>query len=223
MTTEPDGNRQSKQALTANVLLLVAILLHNLTYPLSTIGGIGPLVFYLFYASIFVAGTWALEKGRGWRLAVSVAGLSVFIAGLLNSYRPGPIAALDVYLTSIVYHGLMIAVLIRYTFTARIVVTDVVLAATSLYLVIGSCFAAVFALIDWLQPGSFVASSGAQIGWQQLVYYSFVTLTTVGYGDITPVGFYAQSFAAFEAVLGVLYTVILLSRLVGLHASRPTE
>lgn len=223
MTTKPDGTRQPGRPLMANVMLLVAILLHNLTYPLSTLGGMGPLIFYLFYASIFVAGTWALEKGKGWRLAITVSGLSVLVVGLMNSYRPGPVAALDVYVASIVYHGLMIAVLVRYTFTARIVVTDVVLAATSLYLVIGSCFAAVFALIDWLQPGSFVASSGAPIGWQQLVYYSFVTLTTVGYGDITPAGFYAQSFAAFEAVLGVLYTVILLSRLVGLHASRPTN
>jgi voltage-gated potassium channel Kch len=49
--------------------------------------------------------------------------------------------------------------------------------------------------------------------------FSYVTLTTVGYGDITPQGFYAQSLVIFEAVIGVLYTVILLSRLVGLQAS----
>lgn len=222
MTISSDSTNKSKSTLAANVTLLIAILLHNLTYPLSTLGGLGPLVFYLFYASIFVAGTWALEKGMYWRVAMSVSGLSVLVVGLMNSYHPDVELALAVYVTSIIYHGLMIAVLIRYTFTARVVLTDVVLAATSLYLVIGSAFAALFALIDWIQPGSFVASSGAPIGWQQLVYYSFVTLTTVGYGDITPFGFYAQSFAAFEAVIGVLYTVILLSRLVGLHASRPS-
>ena len=75
----------------------------------------------------------------------------------------------------------------------------------------------------WLAPGSYVASSGAAINWQQLVYYSYVTLTTVGYGDITPVGSYAQSVASFEAVLGVLYTVILLSRLVGMRSSNAAQ
>ena len=52
-----------------------------------------------------------------------------------------------------------------------------------------------------------------------MVYFSYVTMTTVGYGDITPVGFYAQSFVTFEAVGGTLYSVLLLSRLVGMHAS----
>ncbi|MFC6487470.1 potassium channel family protein [Nitratireductor sp. GCM10026969] len=76
-----------------------------------------------------------------------------------------------------------------------------------------------FALIEWLAPGSFAASSGDEITWQKMVYYSYITLTTLGYGDITPVGTYAQAFASFEAVLGVLYTVILLSRLVGLYSA----
>lgn len=84
---------------------------------------------------------------------------------------------------------------------------------------LGSIFAAVFGLVLWLEPGAFIASSGAEVQWQQLLYYSYVTLTTLGYGDIVPVGFYAQAFAAFEAIIGTLYTVILLSRLVGLHAS----
>ena len=77
-----------------------------------------------------------------------------------------------------------------------------------------------FGLLLWLEPGAFVSSSGADVEWQQLLYYSYVTLTTLGYGDIVPVGFHAQAFAAFEAIIGTLYTVILLSRLVGLHASR---
>jgi hypothetical protein len=199
--------------------LLLAILVHNLTYPLSVGGGAGPFLFYIFYASIFVAGTWALTADRFYRIGAALSGLAVFAAGLINSYAPSPAAAFAVYLTSLAYHGVMIIVLARYTFLARTVMTDVVLAATSLYLVIGSAFSAVFAIIEWLQPGSFATSSGGTVTWQQMIYYSYVTLTTVGYGDITPTGFYAQAFSAFEGVLGVLYTVLLLSRLVGLHTS----
>ncbi|WP_370159449.1 potassium channel family protein [Salipiger bermudensis] len=210
----------ARNQVAANTAFLVAILIHNLTYPLSAAGGIWPALFYGFYAAIFVVATWALTEHRSLRTCIAGAGLAVFIAGLLNSYAPSNSAALAVYLTSIAYHLGMVVVLARYTFGARTVMTDVLISATSLYLVIGSGFAAVLAFIEWGAPGSFVASSGAAIDWQQMVYFSYVTLTTLGYGDITPVGFYAQSFVAFEAIGGTLYTVILLSRLVGLHASR---
>ena len=216
-TTTPPIPRFSAVARTGG--LLGAIVLHNLIYPLSTSGGAGPLIFYAIYASIFVVGTWLLTAETPWRIASALTGLGVFVAGLLNSYAASSGAALAVYLTSIAYHAVMIFVLARFTFTARTVMTEVILAATSLYLVLGSVFAAVFALLLWLEPGSFIASSGAEVQWQQLLYYSYVTLTTLGYGDIVPIGFYAQAFAAFEAIIGTLYTVILLSRLVGLHAS----
>jgi hypothetical protein len=199
--------------------LLAAILLHNLIYPLTLMAGPGPAIFYLVYASMFSVATWFLTGHAGLRIGAVATGLAVLAAGLANSYTPSAQAALAVYLTSIAYHLVMIAVLVRHTFTAKTVMTDVVLAAAALYLVIGSAFAALFATIEWLAPGSFAASSEAAIDWQHLLYYSYVTLTTLGYGDITPVGFYAQAMAAFEAVLGVLYTVILLARLVGLHTT----
>ncbi len=202
-----------------NGLLLAAIVLHNLIYPLSARGGVGPLVFYAIYASIFVMGTWLLTLDPRLRAAAAISGAAVLAAGIANSYAGSSATALAISLTSIAYHAVMIVVLARYTFTSRTVMTEVILAATSLYLVLGSIFAAIFGLILWLEPGSFTSSTGAEVQWQQLLYYSYVTLTTLGYGDILPVGFYAQAFAAFEAIIGTLYTVILLSRLVGLHAS----
>jgi len=216
MLSHPTARNQ----VAANAAFLAAILIHNLTYPLSASAGLWPALFYGFYGAIFVVATWALTDLKILRLFVGCSGLTVFIAGALNSYVPSTGTALAVYLTSIAYHLGMIVVLARYTFGAKTVMTDVLISATSLYLVIGSGFAALLAFIEWCVPGSFVASSGAAIDWQQMVYFSYVTLTTLGYGDITPVGFYAQSFVSFEAIGGTLYTVILLSRLVGLHASR---
>ncbi|SMC45260.1 hypothetical protein [Primorskyibacter flagellatus] len=114
--------------------LLAAIVLHNLIYPLSTGGGVGPLIFYAVYASIFVAGTWALTADARWRVAALGSGVAVFAAGVVNSYAGSGGVALAVYLTSIAYHAVMIVVLVRYTFTARTVMTEVILAATSLTL-----------------------------------------------------------------------------------------
>ncbi|MDZ4310706.1 MAG: ion channel [Cypionkella sp.] len=199
--------------------LLLAMLVHNLIYPLSDLGGVWPALFYMFYGLIFVVATWGLVADARMRGLAAICGAAVIVAGLLNSYTPGPWTALAVFVSSIAYHLVMGWVLAVYIFRASVVMTDVLLAATSIYLVIGSGFAAIFALIEWIAPGSFAVASGQPISWQQMVYFSYVTLTTVGYGDITPQGFYAQSFAIFEAVIGVLYTVILLSRLVGMHAS----
>lgn len=210
----------ARSQIAANAVLLGALILHNLTYPMSGAGGIWPAIFYAFYGLIFVVATWAIIADRRLRGAVAFCGAAVFAAGMTNSYTPSSLAALGVFLTSIAYHTVMITVLTRYILAAKVIMTDVLLSATSLYIVIGSAFAALLALVEWLAPGSFVASSGTPISWQQMLYFSYVTLTTVGYGDITPVGFYAQSIASFEAISGTLYTVILLSRLVGLHASR---
>ena len=59
--------------------------------------------------------------------------------------------------------------------------------------------------------------------WQTFVYYSYATLTTLGYGDILPVTFWARSVATLEAVVGVLYTAVIVARLVGLYAAREVE
>jgi hypothetical protein len=214
-------SRAGLGGLRVTVALLLAILLHNLVYPLSGAGGVWPALFYLYYGSMFVVATFALTAERHLRALAAVSGAAVILAGLANSYSPTDSAALWVYLTSIAYHLVIGVVLSLYIFRATEVMSDVLVAAASIYLVIGSGFAAIFALIEWSAPGSFAVSSGEPASWQQLFYFSYVTLTTVGYGDITPRGFYAQSFAIFEGVIGVLYTVILLSRLVGLQQSNP--
>lgn len=204
----------------AALFLLLAMLVHNLAYPLSGAGGVWPAVFYAFFSIIFVVAVFAMSRSRAARWSIVVTGGAVFMTGLANSYAPSSATALGLYLSVIAYHSVVIVVLAQYIFGAAQVLTEVIVAATSLYLIIGSIFTALFGLVEWVAPGSFVSSSGAAVEWQQFLYFSYITLTSLGYGDILPVGFYAQSLAAFEAVAGVLYTVILLSRLVGMHQSR---
>lgn len=200
--------------------LLAAVILHNLTYPISQSGFLGAVVFYGFYGGMFVAATWALTASHVMRQAAMVTGAAVFAAGIAHTATGAAATALAVYVSSIAYHGVMIAVLGWYTLAARTVFTEVILAATTLYLIIGSGFAAIFALIEWLEPGSFIGAAGPVSSWQELLYFSYVTLTSLGFGDILPVSYYAQAFTAFEAIAGVLYTVILLSRLVGMHTAK---
>ncbi|MCA9912191.1 MAG: hypothetical protein KC496_02530, partial [Anaerolineae bacterium] len=115
--------------------------------------------------------------------------------------------------------------LLEFIFTAQRITRDVLIAATASYLIFGNIFTVFFMALEW---GTYITTGGQafvisatpeiQITWQQMVYYSYTTLTTLGYGDILPVTLVAQSFATIEAVIGVLYITILLGRLVGLYA-----
>ena len=69
-----------------------------------------------------------------------------------------------VYLTSIAYHGVMIAVLARYIFAPGMVLTEVLLAATRCISYSAPIFAAIFGVIVWLEPGAFVSSVGRTCG-----------------------------------------------------------
>jgi len=99
--------------------------------------------------------------------------------------------------------------------------------ALSVYLLLGYFWSIVFTILETLQPGSFnlalggaeAAGSRAEI-FKQLLYYSYITLSTLGYGDITPLSAGARSLAALEALTGQIYLAVLVARLVGLQISQ---
>ena len=115
------------------------------------------------------------------------------------------------------------------------VTRQTVIGAVCGYLLIGFLFAFVFAVITYLNPGA-VTVSGRQLDAEyvanvsrrlsELMYFSFITLTTVGYGDIVPVSPIARSTAILEALSGQLYLAAFVARLIGamsppLSGSRP--
>ncbi len=95
--------------------------------------------------------------------------------------------------------------------------------AISVYLLIGVCFAHFYALVFNLDPGSFRGIEEGVATGTSFVYFSFVTLTTLGYGDITPLTRWGGSIAILEAVVGQLYLTVLVARLVGMHISQGTS
>ena len=72
----------------------------------------------------------------------------------------------------------------------------------------------IFAVIEYLHPGSFQVTANPLHGTRvHFIYYSFVTITTVGYGDILPVSLTARAFSIVEMVVGQVYLVVLIARL----------
>jgi hypothetical protein len=92
--------------------------------------------------------------------------------------------------------------------------------SVSLYLMIATVFYGLFNLLETLNPASFRVNSlpaGSAVSKHSLLYFSLVTLTTLGYGDIVPLTQQARVFAAVESVTGVLYIAITVARLVAAY------
>lgn len=106
----------------------------------------------------------------------------------------------------------------------RVVTLELIVASVNVYLMLGIGFALVFALAEHLQPGSFVGLESFPVTPDQVpafLYYSFVTMSTLGYGDISPVKPHAMTASYVLANLGQLYLAILVARLVSLYIGKP--
>jgi len=97
---------------------------------------------------------------------------------------------------------------------------DLIMAAACTYILIGMIWAYAYFFVESYHPGSFKLPENLGTELSSFNYYSFVTLTTVGYGDIQALTRPARTLSILEAIIGQLYLVIMISRLVGLHASQ---
>ena len=112
----------------------------------------------------------------------------------------------------------LIVMQVRRLMTAREVTSDTLAAAVNAYLLIGILGAIAFSFLAVLEPGTLGGAIHPENpAPADLFYFSFVTLTTLGYGDIGPTGTAARLLAAGEAVTGQLFIAITIARLVGLH------
>jgi hypothetical protein len=138
-------------------------------------------------------------------------------SGSIASYSVGVLALF--YTAAIV----LIAVLREERVTA-----DTILGGISVYLLIGIAFGILFLLLEWLAPGSFavggeplpvptVPDGGSRMA--VLLYLSFVVITTLGFGDVTPTTEIARMLCAGEALFGQIYIAVFVARLIGLHVA----
>ena len=125
-------------------------------------------------------------------------------------------------------HGLVSGTLVysffRGIFTATKVTSSLICATLCLYLIIGLLWAALFSLLESTCPGSFSGGVLDHAGsvadrLQSFVYFSFITLTTLGYGDITPQTQGAGALCQAEAIVGQFFMAILVARFVSMYGS----
>jgi hypothetical protein len=116
----------------------------------------------------------------------------------------------------------VVAHLLRFILRARQVDAEVLCAGVAGFFMIGLLWSIAYLLVSRMQPGSFSISagaSGAVMDGFNAIYFSFVNLSTVGFGDIVPLSRIARMLAVAEATVGMFYMAILIARLVSLYSS----
>ena len=114
----------------------------------------------------------------------------------------------------------MVVLVLKYLSEEEEITTNVIAGAICGYLLIGLMWANFFSVLEILQPGSFKTSENANTELSYFTYYSYVTLTTLGFGDITPITSQARSLSVLEAIAGPIYLAVLVARLVGMSISQ---
>lgn len=136
-------------------------------------------------------------------------------------------------LLAVVFVTLVIILVLDFLFRSHRVDANMICASLCIYLLMGVVWASLYSLCAAFQPDSFIYAYTDEFervnmvfgGEKSLVpiYYSFVTLTTLGYGDIVPASPPAKILAILEAVVGQIYLTVLVARLVGLHIVHVTS
>lgn len=200
------------------VLLLASLVLLLVLSPTLDGNPAGSLLLAVLFTLVLLAAVFA-AGGRRTTLAVALAFALpwLYLSWLHPLWRTEPIDVVaDLLLIGLAAYVLAL-VLMRVVRAERVGV-DAICGAIAVYLLAAVVWAVCYGVIEALAPGSFrLADAQAGMVWNQFLYYSLVTLTTLGYGDITPLTAAARIWSALEAVTGTLYLAVLIARLVSLY------
>lgn len=213
------------------ILVLVTVL--QIVYPLTLSESVIPLLLYQScYALLIIVGILVARESPRLTAFLIVLGIIWVIVGAIYAFRQSAIWALILaYISIAAYQSSIIYVLMQYIFKERSVTRDVIYAAISVYVLLGAVFVPIYGFIEtttFTQTGMHAFADSLVparevFPWQNFIYYSYATLTTLGYGDILPISMWARSIAAVEAVIGVLYVTIIMARLVSLYTAEQVE
>ena len=197
--------------------LCTSILLYILLSPwFDTIGSLAAVGLSL----ILIAAAYSTVEAENLWTPIVLLGASLAATWIDNIFGLPRLA----FLAQVLYVGTFIYAVVRvfqFVYRSTTVTFNVLMAGVSVYLLLGLCWMMLYVLLWDLAPGAFAGnltlSAGASGHAREMLYYSFVTLTTVGYGDISAVSPLARALSILEVLSGVLYLGVLVARLVSMY------
>jgi hypothetical protein len=171
---------------------------------------------------VFLAALWAVFKRHRTRMIAVLFGIPTLI-GLWTGYLiPGipkfPLAV-SFHAIAAIFFSFSVVAMLRGLFNDRKISTDSIYGAFCGYLMAGLVFGNLYSLVELNVPGSFAGDAFKDRSVHDhhflLTYFSFLTITTVGYGDVIPASDSARGLAVIEAIFGQFYIAVLVAELIG--------
>ncbi len=174
---------------------------------------------WLIFSAVF-----AVSQRRQAPIVALILGIPVLLAEFADVTIMRPETQILLGTIRILFLTYIVIVILRFIFQQNRITTETVFAALCIYLLAGTIWAIVYSLLEQIQPGAF-SFEGTELQRMQFgsersslaIYFSFVTMTTLGYGDIIPVSTAARSLSILQAIFGQFYLTVLVAWLVGLH------
>jgi hypothetical protein len=171
---------------------------------------------HIFLTAIFIHTVYTI-RGKKRRIIFNVLPAIVLLVSIWSQYVYPNKGVLAIgMIAGVLFAGSVIANFLVSMFQSDKVTRETIYAALLSYLLAALMWAFLYTFLKLVDPASFNIDLSQPEGYlSEFWYYSFVTITTLGYGDITPVTGVAKSFSALEAVVGQLYLVVVIAWLVG--------
>ena len=197
-----------------NVVLLIALLL--LIFIVPAIPSRGLLLTRILLSVIVVSGLFAADFSKtAFRILATIGTLVLVTTAMDMVFPDSRFLNILAFFLNTFFFAIVTIALVAHVSSTREVDSSTLLCAINSYLLIGLTLSILFLILDLFVPVSFTQIDAAAGSLSPFIYYGFVTLTTLGYGDITPDTPLARSLASFTALFGQLYLVIIMALIIG--------
>jgi drug/metabolite transporter (DMT)-like permease len=185
-------------------------------------------VFNLLFFTVVISAMRSLSQSRWSQLFAIITGVIALSASMFAEFQPSRVLLMAVYACYLAIFLSLVYALSRSVFQSGRIDTNQILGAVCIYFLLALIWALVYSMIEVWRPHSFNIPDYVALGVRQqmvcdMIYFSNVTLTTLGYGDILPLSNLARTLANLEAMAGQLYVAIVIARMVGVQVTQRPE
>ncbi len=209
--------------------LTLAMVLLLLLHPFLKGGLVPTVILNLLVSAVCGAGVYAVSASRRHLSIALLIGLPWFVLTWVNLVVQ-PSSSLVVCIPAVfltAFYLFTAAIIFKFVLSSARVGQNALFGALSVYLLVGGAFAMVYTVLEALLPGSFhidpLLNPDGLLDTFDFMYLSFTTLTTLGFGDISPVTSQARMLTVFEAIVGVMYLAVIIGRLVGITIAQSSQ
>jgi len=200
--------------------LLISIVLFMILRPfVEDLVGLSFLM-EIFVTAILLSGIYAVSEDRVTLIFALLTGLPALFTNWSFQLLKTPSLLLIHHICAGLFFAVATIIIIRHLINQKEVTVDLIWGAVCGYFLLGFMWGDIFSLIETIQPGSFNLGQQEVPDMDSFIYFSFVTLATLGYGDIVPLTKQSQSLTIIEAVMGQMYLAVNIAALVAIRISQ---